>query len=141
MCSRITEWSITSSDRDEWIDLVGIAAQGDDGVAHRREVHYGWHAGEVLHQDPLGREGDLLGVVAGRLAVSIGRLGPARQGLDVRGAHLHAVLVAKEVLQEHLDAVGQSIDAEGSQGVGLQREIVEATVGDLECRLGGEGIE
>ena len=54
---------------DQGIDLVRVTAQSDDGVAHRGQVNDGRYSGEVLHEDALGREGDLLGVFARGLTV------------------------------------------------------------------------
>ncbi len=105
--------------RHERIDLVRVAAERDDRVAHRGEVDDGRHARQVLHQDALRRESDLLGVVPGGLAVARRVLAPSRERLDVGGVHLHAVLVSQEVLQEHLDRVRQSIDAERGERVGV----------------------
>ena len=113
----MTEWSITSSTGTRGLIFVGVAPERDDRVAHRGEVDDGRHAGEVLHEDPLGGEGDLLRVVAGRLAVarSASRAQRARR-LDVGRADLDAVLVAQQVLQEDLDGVGQPLDAEVATG-------------------------
>ena len=71
-------------DRHEWVDLVRVAAEGDDGVAHRGEVDDGGHAGEVLHQDARGGEGDLPGVIAGGFAVRRRRLAPSARALRCR---------------------------------------------------------
>ncbi len=106
--------------RDEGIDLLGVAAQRDDRVSHRREVDDRGHAGEVLHEHSSGREGDLARVLAGRLAVRRGGLGPARERLDVLGAHLDPVLVAQEILEQDLDRKGKALDAELGQTLSLQ---------------------
>ncbi len=83
---------------DQRIDLVGLSAESDDGVAHGSQVHHCGHPGEVLHEHSLGGEGDLAGVLPGRLAVTVGCLGPTRERLDVRGVYLHAILVAQQIL-------------------------------------------
>ena len=43
------------------------------------------------------------------------RLRPSGECFDVRGRDLHAVFVAKQVLEEHLDRKRQALDAEGPQ--------------------------
>ena len=47
-------------DRDERIDLRGVAALVAHRVAHRREVDDRGNAGEVLQENPRGHEGDLV---------------------------------------------------------------------------------
>ena len=59
------------------------------------------------------------------LAVVIGGLGPTGQRLDVARVDLDAVLVAQHVLEQHLDRVGESIDAEAAQAL-----VVECVVGE-----------
>ena len=46
-------------DRLERIDLLRVAAEADDAVAHGREIDNGGNAGEVLQQHARGRERDL----------------------------------------------------------------------------------
>jgi hypothetical protein len=129
---------MTSSTGTSGLILFGVAAQGDDGVAHGGQVDDGRHAGQVLHEHALGREGDLLGVLAGRLAVTRRVLAPARERFDVGGVHLDAVLVSQEVLQEDLDGVRESVDAERQQRVGSQRVVGEFTALNVERHLGAE---
>ena len=63
--------------------------------------------GEILHEDPLGGQGDLVRRVAGALPVRLG-IGPPRgHGHDVVGRDVGRVLVPEQVLQNHLDRVGQ----------------------------------
>ena len=64
-------------DRLQRIDLLGIAAERGDAVAHRGEIDDARHAGEVLQQDARGHERDFL------LDGARGR--PARQRPDVVG--------------------------------------------------------
>ena len=47
-------------DRLQRIHLLRIAAQRDDAIAHRRQIHHAGHASEVLQQDPRRHEGDFL---------------------------------------------------------------------------------
>ena len=97
-------------DRDERVDLRRVAAQPGQRVAHGGQVDDAGHAGEVLHEDALGREGDLVGGVTRSLAVTLGVGPPGGHGDDVVGRHVRAVLVAQQVLQDHLDGVGQAVD-------------------------------
>ncbi len=95
-------------DRHQRVDLGGIAAQLLHGVAHGGQVDDGGHAGEVLHQHAAGRVGDLdRRLVGGH---------PLGHRLDrVLGDRL-AVLVAQQVLQQHLQRVGQARHVELATG-------------------------
>ena len=42
------------------IDQLGIAAQALHGIAHGGQIDDGGNAGEILHQNAAGREGDFL---------------------------------------------------------------------------------
>ena len=66
-------------DRDERVDPRRVATEPRQRVAHGGEVDDAGHAGEVLHEDALGRERDLVGGVAGALAVALGVGAPARR--------------------------------------------------------------
>ena len=107
-------------DGHERVDPVGVTSQGDDGVAHGGEVDDSRHAGQVLHEDAFGREGNLLGGLTRGLAVMCRVLSPTSEGLDVRGVYFHAVFVSKEILQEDLDRVRQSVDAQRRERVGAK---------------------
>jgi len=50
----------------------------------------------------------------------------------------HSVFVAQEVLQEHLDGVGQPVDTERRERVGAQRVVGEFTALNVERHLGAE---
>ena len=90
--------------RRQRVDLRGVAAQLGDRVAHRGEVDDRGHAGEVLHQHARGREGDLLA----RLRLRV----PARERLDVLGAHRTIALGAQQVLEQDLQRERQAGDVE-----------------------------
>src|SRR6185312_4980527 len=83
----------------ERVDLVGVAAQGGDGLAHGGQVHDAGHAGEVLHDHAGGGELDL----GARLRRGI----PVGQGQDVILGDVGAVFGAQQVLCKHLDGVGK----------------------------------
>ena len=92
--------------RHQRVDLGRVPAQGAEGVAHGGQVDHAGHAGEVLHEHPLGGEGDLRGVGAAQ-PVALGMVAPCRHGLDVGRSYGQPVLVAEQVLQHHLDGVGE----------------------------------
>jgi hypothetical protein len=85
------------------------AAERGDGVAHRCEIDHCRDAGQVLQQDPRGRECDLFLARTGLCEV--------RERLDIRVGHVDTVLVAEQVLEEHLQRERQVLDVV----VGLQR--------------------
>jgi hypothetical protein len=91
---------------DERVELGGVAAALGDRVAHGREVDDRGHAGEVLHQHPRGQERDLAPV---RVAAATR---PAGQGGHVVVGDAHAVVVAQQVLEQHLQRVRQPGNAE-----------------------------
>ena len=90
-------------DRNQRIDLVGIAAEVAHGVAHRGQIHDSGHPGEILHQHPGRTERDL--------ALGAALLQPGRDRLDVVLGDRAAVLVAQQILQQHLHREGQARDA------------------------------
>ena len=73
------------------VDLLGVAPQFGDGVAHGRQIHHRGDAGEVLHQHPGGAVLDLL--------TGLGLAVPVGQGLDVAFGDGQAVFVAQQVFQ------------------------------------------
>ncbi len=128
-------------DRDQRVDLGGVATQPRERVAHGGEVDHRRHAGEVLHEHPLGGEGDLVGGVAGPLAVTLGVGTPVGHGHDVVGRDVRPVLVTEEVFQEDLDGVGQARNVVAFAE--RRRRDVEDLVGavaDREVRPGIEGV-
>ena len=117
--------------RRERVDLVRVAAEGDDCLAHGGEVDDAGHAGEVLHDDP-GRGVLDLGV---RLSLRI----PGAERLDLGLGHVLAVLGAEQILQQHLEAerqllvAGDLVDSEYFVGLRTHREGVFRTVA-VGCR-------
>ena len=91
-------------DVDQRVDRRRVAADLLHRVAHRRQVDDGGDAGEVLHQDAGGLEGDLDAGLGGGV--------PGGDRLDVGGADRDAVLEPQHVLQQDLDRVGQAGDVE-----------------------------
>ena len=92
-------------DRHERVDRRRVAAHLGHRVAQRGEVDDARDAGEVLQDHARGREGDLLR----RLGLRV----PRRERLDVLAADADAVLVAQQVLEQHLQREGQPRDVVG----------------------------
>ena len=82
-------------DRHQRIDLVRIAAEHLHGVAHGGEIDHRRHAGEILHQHPRRPESDF---TLGRFSLE-----PLRNRLDVVLGHRAAVLIAQQILEQHLE--------------------------------------
>ena len=81
-------------DRLKRVDAIGVAAQADAPVAHRRQIDHARDAGEILQQHACGRERDFL------LKLRAGL--PSRQRLDVVRAHEALVFMAQQILEQHL---------------------------------------
>jgi hypothetical protein len=115
------------------VDLLRVAAQRLDPVAHRGEVDHGRHAGEILHQHARRAIGDLARVLA-----ALG--GPCRERLDVVDADGLAVLEAQHVLQHHLQRGGQlgEIAEPAASAAGSSNR--RALVTDLERLAGFRGV-
>ena len=137
----MTEWSITSSTGTRGLTCAASPPESVQRVAHSRQVHHRRHAGEVLHQHAFGGEGDLVGAVAGTLAVRLGIGAPGRDRGDVVGRDVRTVLVAQQVLEEHLDGVGEPRDVIAlSQCRCVEAEDLVASPGDVEAGAGPEGV-
>ena len=87
----------------EGIHALGVAAKLDDGLAHRGKIDDARHAGEVLQDDPRGREGDLMRGHGGGV--------PGQQGLDVALSDIDAILKAQQILKQNLQRIGQAHEA------------------------------
>ena len=114
--------------RRERVDLVGVAAEGDDGLAHGGEVDDAGNAGEVLHDDARRRELDL--------GVGLGGGHPRAERLDLLLGDVRAVLGAEEVLEQHLEAERQLLVA----GHGVEPEDLVGRVTDVERVLRPETV-
>ena len=90
-------------DRRQRIDLVRVAAEMGHGVAHGGEIDHRRHAGEILHQHPRRAERDL--------AVALLVVEPQRHRPNVVGGDGAAILVAKQIFQQHLERERQAGDA------------------------------
>ena len=98
-------------DRVQRVDLLGIAAQSQNPVAHRRKVDHGWHPGEILHQHARRAIGDLARVAPAVRA-------PFGKGADVIHRHRLAILEAQHVFQHHFQRGGQTGEGPQSGGFG-----------------------
>ena len=104
----------------ERVDSRRVATELGHGVAHRRQVHHGRHAGEVLHDDP-GRHKRYLD---GRgLGSRRDTRPPGRERRHVRLANDAVAGMPQDVLQQDLDR---------------DRHAVKVDAGP---RQGGEAIE
>ena len=117
----------------EGVDLLRIAAQRLDAVAHRGKVDHGGNAGEILHQHARRAISDLARVLAAQL-------GPIGECLDVLDMHGLRILEAEHVLQHHLQRGRQAREiakpcslrgGDGIIGIALVTNLERAT------RLGG----
>ena len=125
-------------DRDERVDPARVAAQRAQRVAHGRQIDHAGHAGEVLHEDPLGGEGDLRGVLCSE-AVALGAVAPSGHRFDVGGTYGESVLVAQEVLEHHLDRVREPGDVVAA-GQRVDPVDLVGGVADGQGAAGAEGV-
>ena len=113
-------------DGHQRIDLVGIAAERDHRIAHRRQIDDRGNAGEILHQHARRAERDL---VLGLAPV----VEPGRDGLDVFLLDRAAVLVAQQIFEHDLHENGnREMPAQTVLFGGLQREILVGLRADSE---------
>src|SRR3546814_9114705 len=119
-------------DRRQRIDLLGVAAQLGQRLAHGREVDHGRHAGEVLQQNA--------GRAIGDLAVGTPVLQPLAEGANVVRRHAAAVLEAQQVLQQHLHGIGQARNVAELRGGRLQTVVAVGLAADLEVAAGLQGV-
>ncbi len=116
--------------RNQRVDARRVAPELGHRVPHRGEVDDRRHAGEVLHDHARRRECDL----ALRQLAGIG-LGKRK---DVLARDASAVLVAKQVLEQDLQRVGESSDVGLADGV--EREVLVAAAAGLELAAGLEAV-
>ncbi len=112
--------------RGQRVDLVRIAAEGGDGLPHGGQVDDTRDAGEVLHEDAGRRELDLDARIGGRV--------PVAECFDVVLGDVGAVFGAQQVLGEHLERVGEPLDALH----GVDTENLVGLVAHLEGAAGAE---
>ncbi len=120
-------------DRLERVDLPGVAAHPAHGVAHRREVDHGGHAGEVLQEDPAGTEGDL--AAGDRLGV------PAGQAEDILAGDGMLVLVPEEIFEEDLEREREPVEVDVLIAEGFEAIVAVVPVAHGQGRPGLKAIE
>ena len=121
-------------DRHQRIDLLGVAAEALHRVAHRGEIDHRRDAGEILHQDARRAEGDLMFERA--------LLQPFRDRDDVVLLDGAAVLVAQQVLQQHLHRVGKLGDPLQTVLLGGGQAVIDVGLAaNLEGLLAFEAVE
>jgi hypothetical protein len=87
-------------DRHQRVDLLWIGAKRRRGIAHRRKIDHGRHAGKVLHQHPCR--------AIGNLVFGFPCLQPFCDGENVLALDGAPVLEAQQVLQHHLHRMRQA---------------------------------
>ena len=95
-----TEWSITRSTGTSGLIFLRVPTYVLHGAPHRREVHDRRHPGEVLHDHPGRKVGELPAY----------RLGPVRQRLDVFLRDELAAGVPQQRFEHHPDRERQRED-------------------------------
>jgi len=105
-------------DRNQRVDLLRIAAQRHHGVAHGGQVDDGGDAGEILHQHARRTVGNL-----GFGLALVGEPGNDRE--DVVLLDGPSVLVAQQVLENHLHREGKRRDAGQAVLLGLNQAVID----------------
>ena len=127
--------------RDQGVDLGRVAPEARQGIAHGGQVDHAGNPGEVLHEDPLGGQGDLVRRVTGALPVRFGVGAPGGDGDDVVGRDVGRVLVPEQVLQDHLDRVGEAAHLMSrDQGRSLEGEDLVLAALDRQDGPGAEAV-
>jgi hypothetical protein len=117
----------------EWIDLLRVAAEPGERVAHCGEVDDGGNAGEILEEHAGCAERDFLLDAAFDV--------PLCQGFDVRRLDELSVLVSEEVLEEDLETEGKAGGvAAGGRIEGVEAEIRVVPPADFEGRPATERV-
>jgi hypothetical protein len=122
--------------RRQRIHHLRVAAQGRDCLAHRGQIDHAGHPGEILHDHPSRGELDL----CGRCGLGV----PAGERFDVLGRDMRTSSVrfeSQQVLQQHLQAVGQSAPLRAEPLVQLgQPEHLVAGIPDGQRAAGAEAV-
>lgn len=114
------------------VDLLRLAAELLDRIAHCRQIDHAGDAGEILHQHARGAILDL--------AVAAALLLPIDDRLDVFGRHRLAVFEAQHVFEQHLHREGQPRDVTEFGGRLGERIIAVALAAGLEGIPGAERV-
>ncbi len=113
-------------DRDQGINLCGVAAQASDRRPHCGQIHDGWHSREILQDHPRRLEGHF--PRRRRLRV------PLRQRRDIFLRHQCAVAVSQQSFQQDFDRKRQA----GKRPVAGRFQAIQAVYdgaspGSFEC--------
>ena len=84
-------------DRHQRIDLLGVTAKSLHRVAHGGEIDHRRHTGEILHQHARRAECDLV--------LELSFLQPLRERQDVALLDRASILIAQQVLKQHLHRI------------------------------------
>jgi hypothetical protein len=90
-------------DRLQGVDAVGVAAERDNRVAHRRQIDDARDAGEILEQHARRHEGNFLLGIRGRV--------PLSEGADVVSLDVGVVFPSKQVFEQDLHRVRKTWNA------------------------------
>jgi hypothetical protein len=96
---------------DDRAQRLRVAAQAGQRVAHGGQVDQGGHPVGVVQEHPRRVQVDLAASLGGRV--------PAPHRLDLLGGDQLPVLVAQQVLQQHLEGERQVVHAQPVQTVQL----------------------
>ena len=88
--------------RYQRVDLGRIATQLGHRITHRGQIDHAGHTGEILQNHAGRSERDF------RAGFCLGI--PVDQGVDVVLGDVDAIFVAHQVLQQHLQGVGQTVE-------------------------------
>jgi len=94
-------------DRRQRIDLLRVAAEFFQRVAHRGQIDHRRNAGEVLQQHAAGTEGDFL------IRLAVGE--PSAESLDVIRLHRAAVFKPQHILEQHFHGERQPREIEAKR--------------------------
>jgi hypothetical protein len=130
-CAVVIDLHRVVDDQFRWrerVDRLGLAAQLDDSVTHRSQVHDRRYTSEVLQYDPRGGEGDFML----RLLLRI----PAGQRVDVLGPDVPAVCMPKQVFEQDLERVGQPADVPRANRCEAVNLVIDAVDGKSGSGIG-----
>ena len=114
--------------RRQRVDLLRVAAEFDDRLAHGGQVDDAGTPVKSCMTTRAGRELDL--------GVGLGRGIPAGERLDLIGGDVGAVLGPQQVLEQHLEAVGELLGI----GDGVETVDLVTVVADLQGVAGSERV-
>ena len=111
-------------DRRQRIDLLRIATSPRNRITHGGQIHDRRHPGKVLHQHP--RRTVLNFTVGSTL------LQPLTYGANIIQRDRLAILITQQILQQHLERLGQLLYAAQAGGRALQRVVLVVLAGYIQ---------